>query len=186
VWGQKQAQTEQESQKLKDIFELMRPKLHTITVNSQPTIANFSQELSDISSRAGARTILHFAGHTEEEDGRLFWFEEGKKATNKVPGENLGNIVKLKFKSPESLEQIECVFLNACHTLPAGLHLCHAGISHVVCWLHPVKDSVGRKFAEIFYRELSSQPDNYVDAFEMACNEQQSSFGDARPCLLRT
>ncbi len=69
---------------------------------------------------------------------------------------------------------IECVLLNACHTYSLAAALRRKGVRCVVCWHQEIKDSIAKKFAEKFLRELVVNSTDYARAFEAGQIEVKS------------
>jgi hypothetical protein len=74
---------------------------------------------------------------------------------------------------------IECVLLNACHTYSLAVALRRKGVRYVVCWHPAIKDSIAKKFAEEFLRELVVNPTDYRRAFEAGQIEVKSLSPEA-------
>jgi hypothetical protein len=74
---------------------------------------------------------------------------------------------------------IECVVLNACHTYSLVAALRRKGVRYVVCWHQEIKDSIAKKFAEEFLRELVVNPTDYTRAFEAGQIEVKSLSPEA-------
>ncbi len=69
--------------------------------------------------------------------------------------------------------------LNACYTYSLAAALRREGVRYVVCWHQDVKDSIAKKFAEEFFRELVVNPTDYKRAFEAGQIEVKSLSPEA-------
>jgi len=127
--------------------------------------------------------VFHFVGHGANSGEGLVW-ESGARRRGEGPilGENF-------IGAFGDASTVECVFLNACCTLPAGLALMEKRGTHVryvVCWHGEVFDADCREFAQAFYRAAFPRkgPPLYFAAFVAACrllDEQYKSKQDLRP-----
>jgi len=171
---------------------------------SRAQIDDFTAELLRIEKDTeGVVWNFHFAGHADPDSVALCWYqdaglmqmrllEEGVPApstTNKISGQAMAGLIKDHIKTEQKLQQIHCIFLNACHSLCVGLELWKLRIPHVVCWTSEVKGSTSSQFSSIFYRILSEKPDDYVSAFQTSCLEMEELLRQTReecsPCLLQ-
>ena len=102
--------------------------------------------------------IVHFIGHGKGENGLVLENSEGKK--HLIQTDELIDIFK------EYSQDIECLFLNACHSMIQA----KAIASHIRCTIGmqgKIKDDMAREFARKFYYALRLE-NNYEKAFRYA------------------
>ncbi len=105
-----------------------------------------------------------------------------------MKGEHLASLITRYCKGV--IDNIDCVFLNACETLTTGKLLQNIGIKCVICWAGTVADGLSKKFVLRFYDLLrqdlqSSRSTAYMDSFLTACEEVCSGSSlDSEPCIL--
>lgn len=119
----------------------------------QPKFKDFRRSLK--SARLNNVTIVHFAGHGEDQQGIHFLCDDAGKKTELVDPKILSETVGAE--STKEGGPIECMVLNACSTEAVGSLLRSDGVPHVICWQSTVDDEVAVEFSQAFYECLEGQ-----------------------------
>lgn len=109
-------------------------------------------------------TIVHFSGHGAGIQGLVV--ENSCGQAQLLATEALAELFRL-FSS-----EIECVFLNACHS-QAQAEAIHQYIDYVVGMKKEIKDTAAIKFAIGFYEALGACK-TYQQAYQLGCNTIKS------------
>jgi tetratricopeptide (TPR) repeat protein len=142
---------------LRDIENIIKKANHSNEFIIKKTIATRLSDLQEALEEHKPH-IVHFGGHSKSEKGLVL------ENDNSQP-QILTNQELLDLFTPFA-DEMECVFLNVCHSLTQAQVICQQ-IGYVIGMRDKVADRTAKKLAEIFYQRLGAG-DDYPVAFAEA------------------
>jgi hypothetical protein len=146
----------------------------------QPTFEGFREAMRNCPARNVF--MAYFSGHCSEGGQLCFSRNESGSEMEMRDPEDVAFCIAGASRGVATRAgggTIECVLLNACHTYSLAAALRRKGVRYVVCWHQEIKDSIAKKFAEEFLRELVVNPTDYTRVFEAGQIEVKSLSPEA-------
>ncbi|MCK5523504.1 MAG: SIR2 family protein, partial [Thiomargarita sp.] len=140
---------------LRDIENIVKQAIHSDNFIIKTTIATRLSDLKEALEKYQPQ-IVHFSGHGKGEKGLVL--EDDNRRSHLLTSQDLRDLF--------SKAEMECVFLNACHSLEQA-QVIRQQIGYVIGMRNTVEDKTANKLATVFYQCLGNG-DDYPVAFTQA------------------